>query len=151
MFAVFCWFFYSTNVVSALSWWLWNYKGWSGKCVIPTVGLLMNAVLSLLPYSLSLSNLHKQTWLYIVNLKSTSLSESCLEALDQVLVYCVCKDLFTYKIFKCFVFKIIFVYLTLQLLDLTCSRYVNSDDAWSHVFLVSVTKVHLSEVWYMYV
>lgn len=74
---------------------------------------------------------------------STSLSESCLEAPGQVLVYCVCKNLFTYKIFKCFLFKIIFVYLRLQLLELTCSCYVNSDDVLSYLLSGSVDRVHL--------
>lgn len=65
---------------------------------------------SLLPYSLCLSNIYNQTGFYIVNSMSISFSESCLEASDQALVYCVCKDLFTYKVFKWVLFKIIFVY-----------------------------------------
>lgn len=146
-----CWgfFFHSTNVVSTLSWWRWNYKGWSGEYMIPTVRLKINAVLPLLPYSLSLSNLYNQTWLEILNSTSTSLSESSLEALDQVLVCWVCKDLLRSKIFTCFLFKVLLVYLRWQLLDLTGSCYINSDDVWLHLFSVSVYRVHLSEAWYV--
>lgn len=57
-----------------------------------------------------LSDTYNQTEFYIVNSMSTSFSESCLEASDQALVYCVCKGLFTYKVFKWVLFKIIFVY-----------------------------------------
>lgn len=66
---------------------------------------------SLLLYYLCLSNMYNQTGFYIVNSMSTSFSESCLEASDQAVVYSVCKDLFTYKVFKWALFKIIFVYI----------------------------------------
>lgn len=92
----------------------------------------------LLPYFLCLSNRFNQTGFYIVNSMSTSFSQSCLEASDQALVYCVCKELFTYKVFKWALFKIIFVYIKTTSSRSNMFLLCKFADVWSHLFSVSV-------------